>query len=207
MRLRPALASDIQAVAALHADSWRRFYRGAYTDDYLDGDLLADRLAVWAARLNHPDPRAVTIVVDPESESRHQILGFVHLVRDHDPTWGALVDNLHVRRAEQGGGLGSALLTRAAAQAGGSALYLWVQEQNTRARAFYAARGGRVVGRAQISDPGGVPGRTVGRPMKLRVAWADAAAVGKAKAAPSQGERRGLQDRVSGPGSSATAAG
>jgi hypothetical protein len=27
----------------LHADSWRRHYRGAYADAFLDGDVLADR--------------------------------------------------------------------------------------------------------------------------------------------------------------------
>jgi len=36
---RPARASDSEAIAALHADSWRRHYRGAYSDAFLDGDV------------------------------------------------------------------------------------------------------------------------------------------------------------------------
>ena len=206
MRFRTAVPADAPAVAALHADSWRRFYRGAYTDEYLDGDVLTDRLAVWSARLADPDTRHVTIVAEaadasaaahPEvaaigaprtgaagaSGTRQEIAaarlaGFVHLVVDHDPHWGSLVDNLHVTSTRQRGGLGSALLGRAARQATEhgttAALYLWVQERNTGARAFYAAHDGRVVERARISDPGGVPGRLNGSPMKLRVAWPDA---------------------------------
>ncbi|MEV0720667.1 GNAT family N-acetyltransferase [Asanoa sp. NPDC050611] len=200
MRFRPALTTDIAAVAALHADSWRRYYRGAYADTYLDGDILTDRLAVWTARLRDPAPSDVTIVAEPggpapdhpevttatgQSGTRQHpaaaIAGFVHVILDHDERWGSLVDNLHVTSTRHRGGLGSALLTRAAeATATGAAnpaLYLWVQEQNTAAQAFYAAHGGRVVERAPVSDPGGVPGRLNGQPMKLRVTWPDVRAV------------------------------
>jgi hypothetical protein len=47
---RDASARDIEAIATLHADSWRRHYRGAYLDSFLDGDVVADRLAVWGQR-------------------------------------------------------------------------------------------------------------------------------------------------------------
>ncbi|MDG4827094.1 GNAT family N-acetyltransferase [Asanoa sp. WMMD1127] len=200
MRFRPALNTDAPAIAALHADSWRRFYRGAYTDAYLDGDVLADRLAVWTDRLADPDRRQLTIVAEPgktdEPPVRHPdvagaapqsgtrqppLAGFVHVYLDHDERWGSLVDNLHVADARRRGGLGSTLITRAARhvadRATTPALYLWVQEQNTAAQAFYAAHGGQVVERARISDPGGVPGRLNGRPTKLRITWPDARAI------------------------------
>lgn len=48
LRLRLANPSDAETIAALHADSWRRHYRGAYSDAFLDGDVISDRLAVWA---------------------------------------------------------------------------------------------------------------------------------------------------------------
>jgi hypothetical protein len=50
-------------------------------------------------------------------------------------------------------------------------MYLWVLEQNTAARAFYAAHGGRSAERGFVESPGGVPGRLNGRPAKLRYAW------------------------------------
>ena len=40
LRFRPADADDAAAVAGLHADSWRRHYRGAFSDAFLDGDVV-----------------------------------------------------------------------------------------------------------------------------------------------------------------------
>ncbi|WP_144119133.1 GNAT family N-acetyltransferase [Catellatospora sichuanensis] len=172
--LRTASAADAEAVATLHADSWRRHYRGAFADTFLDGDLVADRLAVWSERLRSPKPDQVTIVADVDDEP----VGFVHVVLDDDVRWGSFIENLHVTNALRRGGIGSALMTRAAqvvaerGRTGG--LYLWTLEQNTAAQAFYVAHGGSPIERAYAAEPGGVPGRLNGRPAKLRMAWANA---------------------------------
>jgi hypothetical protein len=51
IRFRHATADDVAAIARLHAQSWREHCRGAYSDVFLDGEALADRLAVWGGRL------------------------------------------------------------------------------------------------------------------------------------------------------------
>ena len=63
---RQAVAADAEGIAALHADSWRRFYRGVYSDEFLDGDVLADRREVWASRLATQGPDSDTIVAETE---------------------------------------------------------------------------------------------------------------------------------------------
>jgi ribosomal protein S18 acetylase RimI-like enzyme len=170
---RSAAAADADAVAALHADSWRRHYRGAYADAFLDGDVLADRRAVWSRRLAMPGPDRITIL----AEAYARIAGFVHLVLDDDERYGSLVDNLHVTHDRRRLGIGSALITRAAQavvdRGTTSSMYLWVLEQNTAAQSFYAAHGGRTAERAFVESPGGVPGRLNGRPAKLRYVWPD----------------------------------
>jgi GNAT superfamily N-acetyltransferase len=174
LSFRAAGAADADSVAALHADSWRRHYRGAYADAFLDGDVLADRRAVWSRRLTVPRPDSITILAEADAE----IVGFVHLVLDDDERWGSLVDNLHVTNARQRHGIGSALITRAAQAVvdGGAtgSMYLWVLEQNTAAQAFYAAHGGKSAERALVHAPGGLPGRLDGSPACLRYAWPDA---------------------------------
>ena len=40
------------AVATLHAESWRAHYRGAYRDEYLDGEVVQARIRVWKERLS-----------------------------------------------------------------------------------------------------------------------------------------------------------
>lgn len=171
---RAATARDADAVAGLHADSWRRFYRGAYADAFLDGDVVADRRAAWSERLARQGPEAVTILAEAGGEPA----AFVHVLIDDDARWGSLIDNLHVTHGRHRQGIGSALLRRAAEAAvdrGSSrAMYLWVLEQNPAAQAFYGAHGGRGAERALVSPPGGVPGRLNGQPAKLRYVWPDA---------------------------------
>jgi len=173
-QFRLAGPADARAVAALHADSWRRHYRGAYSEAFLDGDVVADRLAVWTDRLRKPDPRRCTILAEDGG-----LVGFANTVFDDDPRWGALLDNLHVVDARRRRGIGSRLLTLTAEavieRPGRTGLYLWVLEQNLDAQAFYEARGGTRVGRELVSPPGGVTGRLRGSPAKLRYAWPEPA--------------------------------
>ncbi|HEX5266048.1 MAG TPA: GNAT family N-acetyltransferase [Acidimicrobiales bacterium] len=174
IELRRAGADDAATVAALHADSWRRHYRGAYSDAFLDGDVEADRKVVWSARLAGQDGGTSTILAEDNGEP----VGFGHVVFDDDPVWGALVDNLHVTYRRKRSGIGTRLMAAAAAAVvgrGRGGLYLWVLEQNVAAQAFYDARGGRPADRRAVNPPGGVAGRLQGTPHGLRYVWSDPA--------------------------------
>jgi predicted N-acetyltransferase YhbS len=172
MEVRAARADDAEQIAQLHTDSWRRFYRGAFADAYLDGDILSDRRTVWVARLAEPAHSATVVAADGGG-----LAAFVHVALDQDEQWGSLVDNLHVRHDLQRSGLGRVLMRRAAEavveRARERRMYLWVLEQNLRAQQFYAAIGGACVEKAQVDPPGGVPERLAGSPAKLRIAWPD----------------------------------
>jgi len=126
--VRRAVLSDAAAIGVLHADSWRRHYRSAYSDAYLDGELDTDRMLVWTKRLTLGGDDSVTLIANHENKTA----GFIHVDLDGDPTWGALVDNLHVGHELQGAGIGTQLLKVAArtviARRLGSGLYPWVQE-------------------------------------------------------------------------------
>ena len=60
--LRLAILADAPAIAALHADSWRFAYRGAYSDEYLDGPVFEDRARVWQERMLSPRPNQHVIL-------------------------------------------------------------------------------------------------------------------------------------------------
>jgi len=169
--IRLSQASDAPAIARIHTDSWRRHYRGMYSDRFLDGDLYADRLSVWTERLTQAAPDHFTLV----AEHHGLPVGFAHVALAADPTWGALVENLHVERSMQRTGVGSVLLDRAASiiaeRQPGSGIFLWVLEQNEAAIAFYVARQGTLRDREQSSAPGKDPRNLHGRPMRIRVTW------------------------------------
>jgi GNAT superfamily N-acetyltransferase len=170
MDCRAATAGDVEAIAALHADSWRRNYRGAFLDSYLDGDVLSDRMHVWGERLDRPGPGTCTIVAEHDG----RFCGFAHVKFEADPLWGALLDNLHVTHDEKRNGIGTRLVAASARavldRTPRTGLYLFVLEQNTRAQAFYAARGGENVGR-EVRGP--FPGG--GTAPSFRIAWPDPA--------------------------------
>jgi GNAT superfamily N-acetyltransferase len=127
---------------------------------------------VWTERLREPDPRRLTILAEDGA-----LLGFANTFFEADPEWGALVDNLHVSASHHRRGVGSRLLALTAEavlrRPHVTGLYLWVLEQNARARAFYEARGGTPAGREAATPPGEIAGRLSGSPVRVRYAWPD----------------------------------
>jgi len=169
-RFRMARPEDAPAVAGLHADSWQRHYRGAYSDSFLDEEAPTYLTRMWTERLATPTQTS-TILAEYDGE----LVGLAHTFLDKDPRWGALVDNLHVRHTLKRQGIGSQLLALTAEAvlqwSSLSGLYLWVLEQNSAAQAFYSARGGQCVERDDVPAPGGDPARLNGKPACFRFAW------------------------------------
>lgn len=171
---RSARASDAEAVANLHARSWRENYRGDFLDAFLDGDLPGERLAVWRARLERlPANQFVEIAV-----AGNELVGFVCAFGAHDPSWGSLLDNLHVAQEFKRAGIGAALMERAgawlASRYPAAPVYLLVLERNAAARRFYERLGGRDEGAETMPTHGGASVRscryTWARPELLREA-------------------------------------
>jgi GNAT superfamily N-acetyltransferase len=173
LRFRTAGPDDAHAIAGLHADSWQRHYRGAFSDAFLDNDVAGYLLPLWTGRLASPDPQARTILAEIDGA----VVGLAHMLLGEHPVWGAFLDNLHVAQGLKRQGIGTRLLALTGQEVAdwspSSGLYLWVLEQNSDARAFYAARGGTCVERAEVPPPGGDPARLNGKPIGLRYAWRD----------------------------------
>lgn len=141
--LVPADSADADAIAALHAESWRTAYRGLIPDEFLDHAVFAERVQLWRARLGSgaTDRQLVLkALVDGA------LAGFVCVLLDAEPAYGPLLDNLHVRPALKGRGIGARLLHAArewcAGRAPGSPMHLWVIEGNLDACRFYDRQGG-----------------------------------------------------------------
>ncbi len=159
--------ADAAAVAALHAASWRSAYRGILSDRYLDERAEADRSAFWLERLGAPDASRFGVV----AQQGETAVGFVYVVAHADPTWGTLIDSLHVSPQARSAGIGARLLAAAArgmsARGWDRRVHLWVYDANVRARAFYARMRGREVETIMKATPDGVTARS------WRVAWRD----------------------------------
>ena len=141
--VRLGTPDDADAIAALHAESWRSAYRGLVPDDDLGEGLDAGRLHFWRTRFAAPDPerRVVFLALSDDLP-----IGFACVLADADPEHGPLLDNLHVKPGWRGYGIGALLLNRARdwarSMAPGQPMHLWVLEGNAPARRFYRRQGG-----------------------------------------------------------------
>ena len=167
VNFRHATTDDAGRIAQLHADSWRRTYRGMMSDAFLDTDVVQDRLAVWRERLRAPRPNQLVVLAEDAGE----LQGFVCMFGDDDARWGSLIDNLHVRHDVQKSGVGRRLMREAAAWAEerhpGRGLYLWVLPANINAQRFYEHLGGAHAGTEEHEQAGG------GTAPSFRYAWRD----------------------------------
>ncbi len=162
-------AADADAVAALHAASWRSAYRDILSESYLRDGVDADRDATWHQRLDTPNEDAFGVVTLRDGA----MVGFVYVIGHADAIHGALIDNLHVAPGARSAGLGPRLLEAAArgieARGWGPRVFLWVYDANVRARAFYARSGGAEVEQVRKRAPDGQDA------LEWRVVWPDVA--------------------------------
>jgi GNAT superfamily N-acetyltransferase len=155
---RPANYGDARSVAALHAENWRRAYRGNFRDEYLDGDVFSERQSVWDSRLGRPAGNQHVCVALQGA----RVVGFVCVFGSQDREWGSFIDNLHVHAEVQRLGIGSTLMRKAggwlSSEFPNERAYLFVWEFNP-ARARYERLGGLNTGMVERENPGGGTGR------------------------------------------------
>jgi GNAT superfamily N-acetyltransferase len=165
---RPATLADSQSIASLHTDSWRDVYRSILPDAYLSGPIVGERLSLWQSRLLSPGVNRRCVFL---AESEGMLVGFVCVLLDKEPLWGACLDNLHVLHKLRGYGIGRQLFSRATqwvmSTEPGWPIHLWVFEANHDARRFYEASRGEVVENRLKEAPGGV------KINSLRYVWRD----------------------------------
>lgn len=150
---RTATPSDAAAIARLHTTSWQLHYRGMFSDEYLDGNIAEERLGEWQKRLRTANPNQhIVMAMDGD-----QFCGFACVYLNHDPQWGALLDNLHVLPDWKRRGIARELMRRTAAwvyeKVPDSNYYLLVLAGNTGAIQFYDRMGGKNVKTMQYEVP------------------------------------------------------
>jgi len=163
-----AQTKDFPAIAALHADSWRRHYQGVMQDAYLQNEIEAERLKDWEERFASPNTNQHTLV----AKSEDLLCGFVCTYFDsYENYTGSLLENIHVKHGFEGKGIGKYLFSQAAQwvyqQSQHKSMYLWVLAHNQGAIGFYDKLGGIAKEIEDWEMPGG------GTTKIIRYVWED----------------------------------
>jgi hypothetical protein len=68
MQYRVANINDLENLAKLHAESWRKTYRGIFSDEFLDNDVWEERKSSWASRLSSPKNNQHVLIATDNNE-------------------------------------------------------------------------------------------------------------------------------------------
>lgn len=155
IQFREATVSDITSIALLHAESWRKHYRGIWKDTFLDNYAQQERMDTWQQRLSEPKENQYILLAEKDDG----LCGFACIYLNDDPVFGTLVDNLHVLSGAQDLGIGTQLMRMMGEKINdykyGSNFYLWVLKDNHNARKFYEHLGGKNFETVSKQDPDG----------------------------------------------------
>lgn len=134
--IAPIGVEDADEVARVHVQVWQQAYAGLMPADYLESLEPSAFADSWRGRLLRP----TTGVAHWLARDEHGIVGIATSgpARDEDPPVSFELYAINVLARGHGTGLADALLAHAI---GDRAAYLWVLEDNQRARAFYRRHG------------------------------------------------------------------
>jgi len=166
--VRDATARDAEAIAQVHAASWRDTYSGLLPEPVIANFGYERTLARWRERLPATPPQAILLWGDPP-------VGYVYCGRERegDPLYRGEVYAIYLLAGEQGKGGGRALMAAAAlrlAEAGMTSMLVWVLRENLSARGFYERLGGVFLREKRLGWPGTDA-------FEVAYGWADTAAL------------------------------
>jgi len=149
MRIRTATADDAPGIARVHVDTWRTAYRGILPADFLNALSYEARTQRWCENLAQAGQQQFTLVAEDDGG---QVVGFAGggPERDGMPGYDGEIYAVYVLTHHQRCGIGQQLMSVSArhlVDRGFRTATLWALEANWRARAFYEALRGQLIGR------------------------------------------------------------
>lgn len=152
MRIRAAMPDDADQVARILVDTWRAAYRHIFPAGFLAGLSYDERAQRWRVRLGKSGPQEFTLVAEDDTGV---LVGLINggPERDGTPGYDGEIYAVYVLPVHYRRGIGRQLMAAGTQQLqarGFHTAMLWVLEENGRARAFYEALGGEVIGRKSV---------------------------------------------------------
>ena len=132
--VRPAEPEDARGIAEVHVRAWQESYSHLVPADALAKQSVEQRALRWAEIINDD---VTDVFVASEGAV---IVGWASASagRAEDPPRARELEGIYVLASSYGSGAGQALLDAAI---GNVPAFLWVADDNPRARAFYARNG------------------------------------------------------------------
>jgi ribosomal protein S18 acetylase RimI-like enzyme len=155
MQIREATPDDIPGIARVHVDTWRTAYPGIVPAEHLAGLSYERSEARWREHAFREGSPSLVFVAEDAGQIIASASGGPE--RDGMPGYDGELYGLYVLAAYQRQGIGRKLsqtVARRLAADGFRAVVIWVLKDNHKARAFYEALGGVLIGEKTITIGG-----------------------------------------------------
>jgi GNAT superfamily N-acetyltransferase len=152
VEIRLARGDDADAIESVRIRGWQTAYRHVFPAD--DLDALPVDATRWRSRLESPPAGWTTLVAVADG----RVVGFASVGPSRDEHGAGELYAIYVDPSAWSTGAGRRLIERAEEElrAGYDVAYLWVLEENPRARAFYERAGWRADGARKTEERLGV---------------------------------------------------
>jgi GNAT superfamily N-acetyltransferase len=152
--LRPALSADAAGLARVGVETWRTAYKGIVADEILAKLSVESSRQRWLERLEHPNPKSFTWLVETAGE----VIGFSSggAERDGDPRYQGEIYALYLLQEYQHQGFGRRLVEASVCSLLANEMtnmLIWVLRENP-SRRFYEALGGKYLCEKEIDIHG-----------------------------------------------------
>lgn len=165
LNIRSASIDDATDIADIHTNSWRDVYRGILTDNYLDDEIVQERLNFWHKKLATITAEETVLVI----YSGTRAMGFIWTSQTGEPGYDAVIEALHISVYAKNCGYGKRLLKEAVTrliQTGINSVCLRVFDANKPAIRFYHRLGG-------VKDQSGIDNFAGANAPDSRIGWQD----------------------------------
>lgn len=134
--VRPPARADIEVLARLHVSTWRETYSELLSSSFFSDEVLERRRRLWTEWIEEERSRRTIRVAEIEGV----VVGFAAAGAplSHPAPRTLELYMLYLSKEWHGSGAGQMMMDAVIAF---HPAFLWVAEQNSRARAFYARNG------------------------------------------------------------------
>jgi ribosomal protein S18 acetylase RimI-like enzyme len=150
VEVRPAIPADARGIALVHVQAWREAYAHLIPAEALARISVDQRERRWAELISAATPD-VWVGTDGESTVGWATSSCGHAA---DSPRDLELEGIYVLASHHGSGLGQRLLDAAI---GEGTAFLWVADDNPRARGFYVRNGFSPDGATKVGPVAGTP--------------------------------------------------
>lgn len=145
MKVRKAVKEDSAIVGEVHSKAWKSAYRGIFPDEYIDADTAAKRTAEFLESIK--DSKCTYFLL----EEADQAAGIVKTREDDD---SLEIESIYFLEEYRGKGIGGQFMDYIKTYKHFDSIFLWVLEDNAKARRFYENNGFVLTGDLRTVDRG-----------------------------------------------------